>query len=122
MTSLLVEAVWLNDADACTLEELAEYSGLSHAELAELVALGAIEPDRGPAPGSPAPASPAPGSPAPAYVFRSQTIVVARTARRLRDDFELDTQGLAVALNLLQRIQALEARLAAADARLPHPV
>ncbi|MDB5768196.1 MAG: merR regulatory family protein [Collimonas fungivorans] len=107
MTSLLVEAVWLNDADACTLEELAEYSGLSHAELAELVTLGAIEPDRGPA---------------AAYVFRSQTIVVARTARRLRDDFELDTQGLAVALNLLQRIQALEARLAAADARLPHPV
>jgi chaperone modulatory protein CbpM len=107
MTSLLVEAVWLNDADACTLEELAEYSGLSHAELAELVALGAIEPDRGPAAG---------------YAFRSQTIVVARTARRLRDDFELDTQGLAVALNLLQRIQALEARLAAADARLPHPI
>ncbi|AMP14560.1 chaperone modulator CbpM [Collimonas pratensis] len=107
MTSLLVEAVWLNDTDACTLEELAEYSGLSHAELAELVALGAIEPDRGQASG---------------YVFRSQTIVVARTARRLRDDFELDTQGLAVALNLLQRIQALEARLAAADARLPHPV
>ena len=107
MTSLLVEAVWLNDADACSLDELAEYSGLSHAELAELVALGAIEPDRDPATG---------------YVFRSQTIVVARTARRLRDDFELDTQGLAMALNLLQRIQALEARLAAADARLPHPV
>lgn len=110
MTSLLVEAVWLNDADACTLDELAEYSGLSHAELAELVTLGAIEPDRGPAT----------GCPAPGYVFRSQTIVVARTARRLRDDFELDTQGLAVALNLLQRIQTLEARLAAADARLPH--
>ena len=112
MTSLLVEAVWLNDADACTLEELAEYSGLSHAELAELVALGAIEPDR----------VPDTGGPAPGYIFRSQTIVMARTARRLRDDFELDTQGLAVALNLLQRIQALEARLAAADARLPHPV
>jgi len=107
MTSLLVEAVWLNDADACSLDELAEYSGLSHAELAELVALGAIEPDLSPAAG---------------YVFRSQTIVVARTARRLRDDFELDTQGMAMALNLLQRIQALEARLAAADARLPHPV
>ncbi|AIY41445.1 hypothetical protein LT85_2287 [Collimonas arenae] len=88
-----------------------EYSGLSHAELAELVALGAIEPEVEPG-----------RDMAAEYVFRSQTIVVARKARRLRDDFELDTQGLAMALNLLQRIQMLEAKLAAADARLPHPV
>jgi chaperone modulatory protein CbpM len=106
MASLLVEAVWLNDAEACSLDELVEYSGLSRAELEELVALGAIEADYGTA---------------TEYVFRSQIIVVARTARRLRDDFELDTQGLAMALNLLQRIQTLETRLAAADARLPHP-
>jgi chaperone modulatory protein CbpM len=105
MTGLLVEAVWLNDADLCSLEDLAEFSGLSHDELADLVATGAIEPDR---------------SAAPEHVFRSQTIVLARTARRLRDDFELDTHGLAVALNLLQKIHALEARLAAMDARLPH--
>jgi chaperone modulatory protein CbpM len=102
MTALLVEAVWLNDIALCSLDELAEFSGLSHDELAELVAIGAIEPDSGSA------------------LFRAQTIVLARTARRLRDDFELDTHGVAMALNLLQRIHALEARLAAMDAKLPH--
>jgi chaperone modulatory protein CbpM len=105
MTALLVEAVWLNDIALCSLDELAEFSGLSRDELAELVAIGAIEPDR---------------DSAPAFVFRAQTIVLARTARRLRDDFELDTHGVAMALNLLQRIHALEARLAAMDAKLPH--
>ena len=47
-------------------------------------------------------------------------ITVARTACRLRDDFELDTRGLAVALRLLERVRALEeeiARLRAAAAR-----
>ena len=105
MTSLVVESIWLNDADLCSLEELAEFSGLSNAELADLVEIGAIEPD---------------DREATVYLFRSQTIVVARTARRLRDDFELDTHGLAVALNLMQRIRLLEAKLAAMDARLPH--
>ncbi|HWW05099.1 chaperone modulator CbpM [Collimonas sp.] len=105
MTALLVEAVWLNDIELCSLDELAEFSGLSQAELADLVAIGAIEPDH---------------SAAPAYVFRAQTIVLARTARRLRDDFELDTHGVAMALNLLEKIHALEARLAAMDAKLPH--
>ena len=104
MTSLIVESVWLNDAHLCSLEELAEFSGLTDEELAELVKVGAIEPDD--------PAS-------TVYLFRSKTIVVARAARRLRDDFELDTHGLAVALNLMQRIHLLEAKLAAMDAKLP---
>ncbi|WP_369125181.1 chaperone modulator CbpM, partial [Cryobacterium sp. RTS3] len=43
----------------------------------------------------------------------------ARTARRLRDDFELDGHGLAVALNLLRRIRELEAQLTHAQAKLP---
>lgn len=106
MTALLVEeAVWLNDIALCSLDELEEFSGLSHEELADLMAVGAIEPDH---------------DAAPAYVFRAQTIVLARTARRLRDDFELDMHGVAMALNLLKKIHALEARLATMDAKLPH--
>lgn len=104
MTSLVVESVWLNDTDLCSLEELAEFSGLSAEELADLVEVGAIEPD---------------DRQAPRYLFRSHTIVIARTARRLRDDFELNPHGLAVALNLMQRIYALEAKLAAIHAKLP---
>ncbi len=72
MTSLAVESFWLNDAHLCSLEELVEFSSLTDEELAELLKVGAIEPDD--------PAS-------TVYLFRSQTIVVARAARRLRDDF-----------------------------------
>jgi hypothetical protein len=39
-------------------------------------------------------------------------VVVARTARRLRDEFALDdSHALAVVLRLTQRIEALEAKL-----------
>lgn len=46
-------------------------------------------------------------------------------ARRLRDDFELDRAGLALALRLMQRIDALEQEIVRLRARLPlrhHPV
>jgi len=42
-----------------------------------------------------------------------------RTARRLRDDFDLDAAGLAVAVNLLGRIRELELELQALSARHP---
>jgi chaperone modulatory protein CbpM len=45
--------------------------------------------------------------------------VTARTAFRLRHDFELDEQGLAVALALLERVRDLEAELDALRAQLP---
>jgi chaperone modulatory protein CbpM len=44
---------------------------------------------------------------------------VARTARRLRDDFELDTRGLGVALKLLERVADLESENLALRAQLP---
>jgi chaperone modulatory protein CbpM len=44
---------------------------------------------------------------------------VARLARRLRDDFELDRAGLALALRLMQRIDSLEQEVERLRARLP---
>ena len=44
---------------------------------------------------------------------------VARLARRLRDDFELDRAGLALALRLMQRIDTLEQEVERLRARLP---
>jgi chaperone modulatory protein CbpM len=38
----------------------------------------------------------------------------------LRTDFELDAQGLALALTLLNRIHGLEAQLRDLSAQLPH--
>jgi hypothetical protein len=37
----------------------------------------------------------------------------------LRNDFEVDTRGLALALTLLERIQSLETELRAIRAQLP---
>ncbi len=100
-----VEAVWLNESQLCSLDELLELSGLSQAELNDLVELGVIE---------------AATAGDDSLIFQQQYVVVARTARRLRDDFELDTAGLGVAVRLLQRIQELEAELSAARAQLMH--
>jgi chaperone modulatory protein CbpM len=90
------DAIWLNESAACSIEELAEVSGLSMEELRELVDTGVIAPvDQKAKPAA----------------FHLHYIVTANTARRLRDDFELDARGVAIALVLLRRIHFLEAEL-----------
>jgi chaperone modulatory protein CbpM len=103
----LTELVWLDEQRDLTLSELAELSGFSEEDLRELEACGAI------APMDPEAAQPR---------FGAQCLVAARTAYRLRNDFELDTPGLAVALALLERISALEAELKELRAQLPHRI
>jgi chaperone modulatory protein CbpM len=101
----LTEVLWLDEQEQLSLTELAGLSGLSEAELRELVDCGAIIPlDPG----------------AEALGFRADCVVTARTACRLRTDFELDAQGLALALTLLNRIHDLEAQLRDLSAQLPH--
>jgi len=100
----LNEITWLDEHRELTLAELAELSGLSEAELRALEDCGAI-----------APIDPA----APTRAFGAQCIVVARTAFRLRRDFELDEKGLAVALALLDRVRALEAEVETLRAQVP---
>jgi len=99
------DPVWLNETALCSLEELAELSGLSQDELAMLVENGVLQP--------------APQELAGARVFYASCVVQVRTARRLRDDFDLDAAGLAVAVNLLGRIRELELELQALSARHP---
>lgn len=98
------EAVWLDERGAVTLIELAECSGFSEGELRELVELGALEPLN---------------PEATQWSFAARCISSARTASRLRNDFELDNQGLALVLSLLDRVQELEAALQRLNARLP---
>jgi chaperone modulatory protein CbpM len=96
MNTQLENAVWLNDVDVCSIDTLAAASGLSLSELHDLMEAGVLLPVR--------PAQ----SP---VLFHLHHVVTVRTARRLRDDFELDGRGLALALVLLQRIRALEQEL-----------
>lgn len=101
----LTEVLWLDEQQELSLAELAGLSGLSEAELRELVDYGVI-----------APVEPQTEPPA----FRADCIVIARTACRLRADFELDVPGLALALTLLGRIHDLEAQLRELSAQFPH--
>jgi chaperone modulatory protein CbpM len=95
---------WLNERYELSLEELCELSGLTEPELRALVEWGAI-----------APAHPG----ARELTFGADLLVVARSASRLRRDFELDPQGLALAVALLERVRELEEELRELRARIP---
>ena len=99
MTSQVTQAVWLNQTDVCSIEHLAEVSGLSLEEIEDLVETGLVAPAE---------------AQAPTRSFHLLHVVTVRQARRLRDDFQLDRNGLALAMTLLRRIAALEQALNAA--------
>lgn len=92
----LTELTWLEDNEACTLGELAARSRLTQDEIMELVECGALPPGE---------------SSAGQQRFPGQALPTARTAARLRDDFEIDLRGVALALTLLRRIGELELQL-----------
>jgi len=100
----LTEARWLDEREEFSLDELAELSGLSTSELEQLVEYEALVPI------DPAAASP---------TFTARCLVTARTACRLRNDFDLGVPGLALVLTLIERIRDLEGRLKALECRLP---
>ncbi|MDO8597222.1 MAG: chaperone modulator CbpM [Sulfuricaulis sp.] len=105
MKTEYTEAVWLTDDHEFSLAELAELSGLSEAELRELVDYGAvtpINPDSSP------------------WVFNGKCLLTVRTACRLRISFDLEPHGVALIVSLLDRIHELEAQLGSLRARLPH--
>ena len=100
----LTEVHWLDRQHELSLAELCELAGLSPQELQELVDYGAL----------------APIDPAAAVArFRTDCIALARTAVRLRHDFELDASSVALALCLLDRIHDLESQLRTLHAQLP---
>jgi chaperone modulatory protein CbpM len=100
----LTEALWLDQHGSMTFVELAEHSGLTEDELQELVELGVFEPLQ--------------GTPAHA-LFGAECLAAARLACRLRQDLELDTQGLVLVLELLERVHELEAEVQALRASRP---
>ena len=96
------DALWLDQWQFLTITELAASCGLSEDELHELVDYGVL-----------APANPG----EPQSTFSVECVFRVRKASRLRDDLELDTHALALAIRLLDRIESLEAELATLRAR-----
>jgi chaperone modulatory protein CbpM len=97
------ESIWLNETGVCRIEHLVEVSGLSAAEIEDLIHTGVLVPT---------------DAESETLFFELRYVVTVKAARRLRDDFQLDTNGVALALTLLQKIDALEQQLATLQARL----
>lgn len=100
----ITETMWLNTNDVCSFEYIIKTSGIQREHLTDLIEAGVIHPSRDQQGND---------------VFHTECIMVARQARRLRDDFELDRQGLALAMTLLKRIRRLEAQLDDLQAHMP---
>jgi len=98
------QAMWLHERHELLLEELCELSGLSEAELRELVDHGVLAPI---------------DSDARHWTFSADRLVVARSAFRLRRDFDLDPHEVALVVSLLERVHDLEAELRDLRAKLP---
>ena len=88
METEVAELEWLDDQAECPVGELAQRSRFLEVEILELMHCGAIPRHPG------------------------RTLSAARMAARLRHDFELDLQGVALALTLLRRIEELELEIA----------
>lgn len=80
--------------------EVVHMTGLSAPEVAELCARGLLPADAG-------------------GRLPAQVIAAGRRAARLRDAFELDLAGMALAVSLLSRIEELEARINEISCNLP---
>lgn len=93
--------VWLESRTDYSVHEVVEMSGLPPALIDELIACGAL---------------PVVGTLTSTHL-EAEAVILARAARRLRDHFELDDQGLAVAVSLLRRVRVLEAALSDTRAR-----
>ncbi len=89
----VTEVTWVEQQVEYSLEELAERSHLSRADLEVLIDCGAIS------------------------TRDDRALEAARTAARLRGDFEVDLHGVALAMTLLRRIEKLEMELCGLRAR-----
>ena len=96
------EALEFNDREEIPFSELVELSGLLETEIRELVDYGTLEP-----------VDPR----ARSWTFSVRWVVVARTACRLRDEFELEPHALSVVLGFAERIATLERELRELRAR-----
>ena len=99
-----VQAVAFEDHGPYSVQEVANFSGLSEDDLIELVGAGVLEPM---------------DVAARQWTFSAASIGLARTGCRLRTDFDLDLDALALALRLIRQIRSLETELQKMKVRVP---
>lgn len=106
------EVLWLDEHHQFTLTEFVHLSGLSVTDLQHLIDCEALQPV--------AAVEPAAEIDAAEARFSGECLSLARTASRLRNDFDLDANGLTLTLRLLNRIHELEAELLHLRAQWSH--
>ena len=102
MNAPVEDALCLDTMAEVTWAQLVAASGLPESELRELVCYGALVPR---------------DADAATWVFEARWIAVARTASRIRNDFELDAHAVSVVLGYIERIERLEAEIRALRAK-----
>jgi hypothetical protein len=91
----IAQAFYMDDSGTVSFAQLVQRSGLTEGELTDLIECGALV--RATSAGD---------------LYSERCVVVARAARRLRDEYALDdSHALAIVLQLTQRIEALEDEL-----------
>lgn len=96
--------LWLDQSQFISIDELVDVSGLRESEVIELVDIGALVPVN---------------YQAIPWTFSADCVLTVRKANRLRNDLELDTHAVALALTLLEQIRSLEAELSQLRAQRP---
>ena len=94
--SILAESIILDEKHEIPLHELAELSGMTSEDLYQLVDNGVLIPNN---------------PKAAIWQFNSHYVITIRTLCRLKQDFELETNSLALMLIFLERIRTLEHKL-----------
>ena len=98
------DVLWLGHAQYVSIAELINLSGASESGILELIDAGVLAPA---------------GAHERSWMFRADCVLQVRRAVRLRDELELDTHALALALALLARIEMLEMEVARLVAQRP---
>ncbi len=99
------DVLWLDQWQRLSIDDLAVSSGFSEAELHELVDYGVLTPTN---------------PQEQHWAFTADCVFRVRKASRLRDDLELDTHAVALAIMLLDRIDELKAQLSELRGQIPH--
>lgn|SRR5487761_24645 len=107
MKAILTEVLWLDEHHTLSLSELSEFSGLAPDDLNELIDYGVITPIE---------------QHTEPMRFPASCVVTAKTAGRLRTDFELDAHAVALAMTLIERTHELEAQLRELGAQFPRRI
>ena len=104
MTIEITQAVWIEEHAPLSFDEIVQLSGLPPEVVHGLIDSGAIE---------------AAGGTRSQKRFDARCVTALLAARRLHADFELDSNGVAVAVTLLEKIRELEVQLQRLRTQLP---